>query len=183
MDQTDNVKKAIGELLENLGTIGLFMLAEARAFLRKGWGASREEFMAAVDRTARTMKQSGKMAAGDVERAADQIKKSWELLDSEKNLDWEAFQAEVTSRLKTMGDVSREKFDVCVNQARDVLDRQLRMAGRLGEEQAQALQKQTEEMAEAVKGQWNVFRDHMEKTGKRIDRAMEAAWKEFQKKE
>jgi hypothetical protein len=182
-DRTSNVKEAIVELLDNLGTIGLFMLAEARSFLRKSWGASREEFVAAVDKAARTMKQSGKIAAEDVERTADKIKQSWELLNSEKDMDWDNFQKELTSRLRTMGDVTRETFDLCVNQARDVLDKQFKTAARLGDEQFQALRKQTEQMAEAVKSQWQTFSDHMEKTGKRIDRAMEAAWEEFKKKE
>ena len=38
------------------------MLGEARVFLTKSWGASREEFYIAVDQVSRTMKQSGKLA-------------------------------------------------------------------------------------------------------------------------
>ncbi len=183
MSQTDDVKKAVAELLDNLGTVGLFMLGESRAFLRKSWGASREEFMAAVDNVARTMKRSGEMAAGDVERAADRIKQSWELLDKEKDLDWDNFLKEMTNRLNTMGQVSRESFDLCVNQAKEVLDKQWTAAGRIGEDQLEALKKQSEQMAESMKDQWTVFWGHLEKTGKRIDRAMDAAWEEFKKKD
>ena len=38
-------------------------------------------------------------------------------------------------------------------------------------------------MAKAVKEQWSVFRDVMDKTGKKIDRAVEAAWEELKKKD
>jgi hypothetical protein len=183
MSQTDDVKKAVADLLDNLGTVGLFMLSESRAFLRKSWGASREEFMAAVDNVARTMKRSGEMAAEDVERAAERIKQSWELLDKEKNLDWDNFLKEVTSRLNTVGQMSRETFDLCVNQAKEALDKQWTAAGRIGEDQLEALRKQSELMAESLKGQWKVFFGHLEKTGKKVDRAMDAAWEEFKKKD
>lgn len=183
MNQTNDVKKAVAELVDNLGTVGLFMLGESRAFLRKSWGASREEFMNAVDNVARNMKRSGEMAAGDIERAADQIKKSWELLDKEKNLDWDNFLQELTNRLNTIGQVSRESFDICVNQAKEVLDKQWTAVGRIGEDQMDALKKQTDVMADAMKQQWSVFWGTLEKTGKRIDRAMDAAWEEFKKKD
>jgi hypothetical protein len=183
MNQTNDVKKAVAELLDNLGTVGMFMLGEARAFLRRSWGASREEFMTAVDNVARTMKRSGEMATDDIERAADQIKKSWELLDQEKNLDWDNFLKEITNRLNTIGQVSRESFEICVNQAREVLDRQWTAAGRIGEDQLETLKKQTDLMAEGMKDQWSVFWGALEKTGKKVDRAMDAAWEEFRKKD
>jgi len=88
MTDKRNVKDSIAELKDNLGTIGLFMVAEVRAFLRKSWGGSREEFMAALDQVARSLKQSGKLAAEDVERAVADIKKNWELLDAQRNLEW-----------------------------------------------------------------------------------------------
>lgn len=183
MDETTDVKKSIAELMDNLGTIGLFMLSEARSFLRKSWGASREEFFRAVDQAARTMKQSSKLATDDIERTAAQIKKSWELLDREKQLDWDRFFKEMGDRLKTVGDVSREAFELTVNQARDVLDKQWEATGRLGEDQLKAFQNQSEQMAQAVKGQWNVFWEYMDKTGKKVDRALTAAWDELKKKD
>jgi len=183
MERKNNVKDAITELVDNLGTVGVFMLGEARVLLRRSWGASRQEFMAAVDQAARTMKQSGKMAGDDIERAAEKVKQSWELLQKEKNLEWDSFFNELTSRLKTIGNVTQETFEVCVNQARDLLDKQWEATGRLGEEQLRVFQEQSERMAKAVKGQWSVFRDAMEKTGKKIDRAMEAAWEELKKKD
>lgn len=182
-EKPKDVKEAIVELMENLGTIGAFMLGECRAFLRKSWGASRAEFSAAVDQTARTMKQSGKMAAEEIDRSARKIKDSWELLDKERNLDWDSFLNDLKSRLKTMTDVTQETFDLCVNQAKNTLDKQWTAVGRLGEEQLKALQGHSEDMANAFKQQWGVFLEYMEKTGKKIDRAVEAAWEELKKKD
>ncbi|MDQ7782830.1 MAG: hypothetical protein RDU20_08120 [Desulfomonilaceae bacterium] len=181
--KTPDVKESIVELMENLGTIGVFMLRESRAFLRKSWGSGKEEFMEAVDHTARTMKQSGKMAAEDIERAAEKIKHSWPLLNQEKDLEWDNFLKELTARLKTMGDITRETFDLCVNQAKEILDKQWTALGRLGEGQLNVVQEQTELMAKSFKNQWSVFRETMEKTGKKIDLAVEAAWDELKKKD
>jgi len=178
-----NVTEAVAELMENLGTIGVFMLGECRAFLRKSWGTSREEFFAAVDQTASTMKKSGKMAAEDIERAASKIKDSWELLNQERNLEWDSFLGELKTRLKTIGNVTQETFDLCVNQASEALDKQWTATGRLGEDQIKAIQSHSEEMAKSFRAQWATFRDYMEKTGKKIDRAVEAAWEELKKKD
>lgn len=183
MSPSPDVKETIVELIENLGTVGSFMLSESRAFLRRSWGASREEFMAAVDQIARNMKKSGKIAVQDVETAAEKIKQSWELLDREKNLDWDSFLAEIKTRLSSMEKISHETFDLAVNQAKDALDKQWTAVGRLGEEQLRALQNQSELMAKVVKSQWEVFWSHMEKTGKRMDRALDAAWEEWKKKD
>ena len=183
MDQSPDPKETIARLMENLGTIGAFMLSEARAFLRKSWGASKEEFMAAVDQIARNMKQSGKMAAADIEAAAEQVKKSWDILDKEKKLDWDNFLKEIRTRLDTIGKITEETFNLVVEQAKSVLDKQWTAMGRLGEEQLKAFQQQTEQMAKAMGSQWEVFRDTMEKTGKRIDRALDAAWEAWKKKE
>ena len=183
MDQSPDPKETIAKLMENLGTIGSFMLSEARAFLRKSWGASREEFMAAVDQIARNMKQSGKMAAEDIEAAAEQVKKSWEILDKEKRLDWDNFLTEIKTRLNTIGKITEETFNLVLNQAKGALDKQWTAVGRLGEEQLKTFQQQSEQMAKAMRCQWEVFQDTMEKTGKRIDRALDAAWEAWKKKE
>ncbi|MBI4964367.1 MAG: hypothetical protein HY913_13905 [Desulfomonile tiedjei] len=183
MDTSPDAKETIAKLMENLGTIGAFMLSEARAFLRKSWGASREEFMAAVDHIARNMKASGKMASEDIEAAAEQIKKSWELLDKEKDLDWDNFLNEIKTRLNTIGTITEETFNLVVSQAKDVLDRQWTAMGRLGEGQLKAFQGQSEQMAKIMRCQWGVFRDSMEKTGKRIDRALDAAWEAWKRKD
>jgi hypothetical protein len=178
----NDVKEAISELMQNLGTVGLFMLSEARSFLRKSWGASSEEFFAAVDQTARTMKQSGKMAAQDIERAAEKIKASWDLLNKEKNMDWDTFLKDVKSKLERIGAITHETFELAINHAKDVLDKQWNATGRVGEEQLNSVRKQSEEMAEAFKKQWEVVRDKLEDASKRIDRAIEAAWEELKKK-
>jgi len=183
MNHSPDPKETIARLMENLGTVGAFMLSEARAFLRKSWGASREEFTAAVDQIARNMKQSGKMAAEDIEAAAEQVKKSWDILDKEKKLDWDNFLNEIRTRLDTIGKITEETFNLVVNQAKGALDKQWTAMGRLGEDQLRAFQQQSEQMAKAMGCQWEVFRDTMEKTGKRIDRALDAAWEAWKRKE
>ena len=175
------VREAIVELTDNLGTIGVFMLGEARAFLTKSWGASREEFYTAVDQVSRTMKQSGKMAVDDVDRAADKIKQSWDLLIQEKGLDWDAFFTELKNRLAALGTVSKETFDLCVDQAAETLDKQWTSFGRVGENQVKYAQDQIGYMASSVKSQWDVVWDTMQKTGNKIDRAVDAAWEEIKK--
>lgn len=178
-----DIKESVVELMENLGTIGVFMLGEARAFLRRSWGASREEFFSAVDQASKTMKQSGKMAVSDIERASEKIKQSWELLDKEKDLDWDSFLTDLKTRLKEIGNISKETFDLCVNQTKEVLDKQWTAIGRVGEDQVKEAQKHTEQMARVFKDQWGVFWETMQKTGKKIDRAVEAAWEEIKKKD
>jgi hypothetical protein len=176
-----SAREAVVELADNLGTVGVFMLAEARAFLRKSWGASREEFYVAVDQASRTMKQSGQLAVGDIDRAADRIKQSWGILVQEKALDWDAFLSDLKSRLAALGDVSKDTFDLCVNQTAEALDRQWTAFGRIGEDQAKYAQKHIGVMAGAIKSQWGVFWDTMQKTGNKIDRAVDAAWEELKK--
>lgn len=179
----DDVREALAELMENLGVLGLFMLKEVRTLLQKSWGSSREEFMASLDKVVRNMKQTGKWAAEDVERTASRIRQSWEIFDQQKDQDWDTFLAEVKKRLDTIGDVTRETFDLAVNQAKETLDKQWTAMGRLGEDQLKALQEQSESMATLFKQQWGVFRDNLEKTSKKIDRAVEAAWEELKKKD
>jgi hypothetical protein len=183
MSKPNDVREAIAELMENLGTIGLFMLKEVRSLLHKSWGASREEFMASLDKVVRNMKQSGKWAAEDVERTASKISQSWDIFDKQRDKDWDTFLSEVKTRLDTIGTVTRETFDLAVNQAKDTLDKQWTAMGRLGEDQLKALKEQSDQMANTFKQQWGVFREQLEKTGKKIDRAVEAAWEELKKKD
>jgi hypothetical protein len=183
MSKKNDVREAIAELMENLGTIGLFMLKEVRALLHKSWGSSREEFMASLDKVVRNMKQSGKWAVEDVERAASRIGQSWEIFDTQRDRDWDTFLSEVKRRLDTIGNMTRETFDLAVNQAKDTLDKQWTAMGRLGEDQLKALRDQSDQMAKTFKEQWGVFREHLDKTGKKIDRAVEAAWEELKKKD
>ncbi|MFA6221039.1 MAG: hypothetical protein WC647_01860 [Desulfomonilaceae bacterium] len=175
------VRAAVTELADNLGVIGVFMLGEARAFLVKSWGASREEFFVAVDQISKTMKQSGNMAVDDIDRAADKIKQSWDLLIQEKCLDWDAFFSELKNRLAALGNVSKDTFDLCVDQAAETLDKQWTAFGRVGENQVKYTQEQIGYMASSVKSQWDVIWDTMQQTGDKIDRAVDAAWEEFKK--
>jgi len=182
MTDKRNVKDSIAELKDNLGTIGLFMVAEVRAFLRKSWGGSREEFMAALDQVARSLKQSGKLAAEDVERAVADIKKNWELLDAQRNLEWEAFLDDVKSRLSLIGDVSKETFDQAVDFAQKRLVSQWEAAGRPGEDLLKSVQSYADKMGGNFKDQAGLFRDAITETGKRIDRAFQAFMEELRKK-
>jgi hypothetical protein len=182
MDKNDQgVREAVSELADNLGTIGVFMLGETRAFLTKSWGASREEFFVAVDQISKTMKQSGKMAVDDIDRAADKVKQSWDLLIEENGLDWDAFFNELKNRLAALGTVSKDTFDVCVDQAAETLDKQWTSCGRVGEDQVKYAQEQLGYMSSSVKSQWDVVWETMQKTGDKIDRAIDAAWEEIKK--
>ncbi len=181
MEQNAKIREEMRQLMDNLSTVGLFMLGEVRSALNKGWGGSREEFTATVDRVANNMKQSSKIAAEDVERAAERIKKNWKVLDEQNAQEWQVFLDEMKNRLNAIGELSRETFDLSVEQTKKTLDRQWTSTGRLGDEQLKTIEKQTANMAELFKGQWNTFRDQMEKTGKRVDRALNAAWEELKK--
>lgn len=183
MAEEKSVRDTVEELVDNLGTIGLFMFGEGRSLLRRSWGASREEFMSAVDQAARSMKQSGKMAVEDVDRAVRQIKENWHLLDDQSRREWESFLDEVTTRLKAMSTISQETFDLAVSQAKKSIDRQWNATGRIGEDQLKLVQRHTEQMADAFKKQWSVFWDQMEQTGRKVDRAVQAAWEELKKGE
>ena len=70
-----------------------------------------------------------------------------------------------------------------MDQAKKTLDRQWTATGRVGEEQLKACQERSEEMAKAFRDQWQTFLDQMEKTGRKVDRAVQAAWEELRKKE
>lgn len=183
MGDTRNTRETIVELIDNLGAIGLFMLGETRSLFRKSWGASKEEFVAAVEQTARNMKKSAKWAVEDVERSAAKLRESWDLLDSQRKGDWEQFVAELKGRLDAIGNISEETFIFCVDKTRDALEKQWAAMGLIGEEQAQVWRTQAENMARSFKQQWSVFRDTMEKTEKRIDRAIDAAWEELKKRD
>jgi hypothetical protein len=178
-----NVSDSIGELIDNLGTIGLFMVGEVRSFLRKSWGSSKEEFMAELEKVGRSMKHSGKWAAEDVERAADQIRKNWDLVDKMGSLEWEKFLGDVKARLEGAGEVTRETFDQAVDLAKNTLDRHWEATGRVGEDSINYLRRHSEKMANAFKEQWGVFGQTMDKTGKKVDRAVQAAWEELTKKD
>jgi hypothetical protein len=175
------VQEAISELLDNLGVIGVFMLGEVRVFLVKSWGASSLEFFQAVDQIARTMKQSGKMAYEDIDRAADKIKNSWDILSQETADNWDEFLDNVKTRLYSAGSISRDSFCGCVKQASEALGSQWTSVGRIGENQVNQAQQQIAYMASAVESQWDVFWDTMQKTGNKIDRSIDAAWEEIKK--
>jgi hypothetical protein len=187
MSNKNEVREAFEELVDNLKTVGMFSLGEAKSFLRTSPGASREQFFASVDKAARTMKQSGKLAQDDVERSVERIKKAWEVLDKEKTLDWDKFFDDVKTRMGAIGDLSQDTFDLFVNQAKEALDKQWTATGRLGEEQLDWFRNQSELVAKAFKSQWDVFSDRTQETGEKVDRAAqaawEAAWKELKGKE
>lgn len=183
MTDKQSLRDSISELKENLGTIGLFMVAEVRSFLRKSWTGSREEFMAALDQVTRSLKQSGKLAAEDIERAAADIRKNWELLDAQRNLEWEVFLNDVKSRLSLIGDVSRETFDQAVDFAQKRLVSQWEAAGRPGEDLLASVQSYAEKMGGSLKEQAGLFKGALTETGKKIERTLQAALDELRKKD
>ncbi|MBM4327571.1 MAG: hypothetical protein FJ118_10460 [Deltaproteobacteria bacterium] len=178
-----NVGEAVGDLIENLGTIGQFMLSELWSLRRLGLSSSREDFVEALNKVARSMKESGKWAADDVERAANEIKNNWRLLSEENRQEWEQFVGELEKRLKTLGEITQDTFNLSVDQAKKTLERQWTATGRVGEEQLKACRERSEKMATAFRDQWSTFLDQMERTGRKVDRAIQAAWEELRKKE
>ncbi len=180
MDKHSGRKETIEELFDSLGTVGMFMLGEVRAALRKGV-TSREEFFATLDKTARIMKQSGKMATEDIERAAQKIRDSWETLDVQGKDDWDKFLGEVKSRMTTLGDVTQETFNLAVDYGTKRLHDSWEATGRLGEEQLKFLEKQTQDMSGFVRANWGIFSKHLRDKGDRVERAFDAAWEELKK--
>ncbi len=178
-----DVRDSLTELMANLGTIGVFMLGEIRVFLKKSWGSSREEFFSAVDKTARNLKRSGKLAVVDIETASTKIKDAWETLDRERNLDWDSFLNDLKQRFKTLGALSRDTLGLCVNQAMELLDKQWTAIGRIGENRVKQAQGHSDEMARILKDRVGDFFETVQKTGKRLDRAWDAAWQEMKKKD
>ena len=61
------------------------------------------------------------------------------------------------------------------------LEKQWTAFGRIGENQAKYAQEQIGSMTTAIKSQWEVYWETMQKTGNKIDRAVNAAWEELKK--
>jgi hypothetical protein len=181
--KSSDVKDSISELMANIGTVGIFMLGEIRVLLKKSWGSSRQEFRAAVDQAATNLKRSGKLAVSDIETASIKIKDAWETLDREKNLDWESFIKDLKERLTLLGSVSREALGLCVKQTGEVLDKQWTAFGRIGEERVKQAQEQSGEIAKIVKDGLDSLLDNVQRTGRKLDKALDAAWKEIKKKD
>jgi len=95
------------------------------------------------------MNESRKWALEDIQRAVEQIKKNWALLDRERNLDWDEFIADLKTRLKTVGEITQDSFDRSVEQAKKTLDRQWAKTGGAGEEQIEAIHRHSEEMTKS----------------------------------
>ncbi len=180
MDTKRGTRETLDELFDSLGTVGTFMLGEVRAALRRGV-TTREEFFATVDKTAKIMKQSGKMATEDIERAAQKIRESWEIIDAQGKEDWTKFLDEVKSRMTTLGDVTQETFNLSVDFGTKRLRETWEATGKLGEEQMKFLDKQAQEMSGFVRSNWGVFSDHFRDAGDRMTRAFDAAWEELNK--
>ncbi len=177
-----DVRDSIAELIGNIGTVGVFMLGEIRVFLKNSWGGSREEFFAAVDKTATNLKRSGKMAISDIETASAKIKDAWEILDRERNLDWDNFLADLKQRLKKLGALSKETLGLCLNQAKELLDKQWTALGRIGEDRLKQVQENSDDFANTLKSGLGTLFNRARKTGKKLDRAIDAAWNEIKKK-
>ena len=181
--KTPDVRDSVTELIGNIGTIGVFMLGEIRVFLKNSWGASREEFFAAVDKTATNLKRSGKMAVGDIETASAKIKDAWEILDRERNLDWDNIINNLKPKLKKLGALSKDTLGLCLNQAKELLDKKWTAFGRIGEERVKQAQDHSDELTGVLKTRLGSLLETARKTGKKLDRALDAAWNEMKKKD
>ncbi|MGC8604028.1 MAG: hypothetical protein ACP5VS_10095 [Desulfomonilaceae bacterium] len=178
-----DVRDSITELIGNIGTVGVFMLGEIRVFLKNSWGASKEEFLAAVDKTATNLKRSGKMAVSDIEIASAKIKDAWEILDQERNLDWDSFLFDLKQKLKKLGELSKDTLGLCLNQAKELLDKKWTAFGRIGEDRLKQAQENSEEIAKILKTRVGALIQKARKKGKRFDQALGAAWNEMKKKD
>ncbi len=177
----NDVKTAVEDLREKLDTIGTFMLSEVQHFLRTTPNASKEDFFKELNKISKTMEQSGKMATEDITRAAEQIKGAWNELDEERKEDWDLFKEELESKLSKIENLTKDSFEMCVNQAKESLDSRWTAMGRLGEDQLNAMRSYSDEMASKFKGEWDTFRTNLDKTGNRFERAIKAAWTELNK--
>lgn len=178
---SNDVKSAVEDLREKLDTIGRFMLSEVRHFLRTTPNASKEDFFKEVNKISKTMEQSGKMATEDIAAAADKIKAAWNELDEERKQDWNQFKEELESKLSKIENLTKESFEMCVNQAKESLDTRWSALGRVGEDQLDAMKNYSDDMASKFKNEWETFRNNLDKTGNKFERAIKAAWTELNK--
>ncbi len=174
MEPEKGVKETVSELMDSLLTIGRFNVNEIRAFLRKMPGGSWDQVRTAVDALAKSMRESGKWAVGDVERAAGRIKDS---------IEWEDFLANVRDQLKNVQEVTKEAFEAAANKAGEAVEKKWQEQGKPGEKHVREVQEKAAQMAETFKKQWGVFQEKREQTEKRLERAIQAAWKELKKDE
>jgi hypothetical protein len=172
------------ELMENLGVVGSFMLDEVLANSnKKNWGASREEFFKNVDQVAVTLRKSGKWAVEDVDRAADELKRNWEVLRAENAAEWQIFLDELRKKLAESRTISQETFELAVTHATKMLENSWHALGKPGETYLELLRKRAVDMADEFKDQYDIFRKRMDETEDRIDDSVEAAWEEIKKRE
>ncbi len=183
MAEGKGIRDSFSELLDNLGVIGAFMLKELWLSMKKSWGGSREEFISELDRVKKTMIRSGKWAAGDIERAYEEIRKSWDLLQAQDKHESQSLLKDITNRLSEYGAVTREAFESAINSAKEHLDKQWKSMDNVGDDQLKVIQEQTSTWANSLKGQWTAFKEQMDRTGKRVDRSVNAAWEEWKKEE
>ncbi len=179
--EAQNIRNSIAELISDLGSVGVLMLSEVRASLEHGLNASQADFRATVDRVAESMKQSRDLAAEDIDKASERIKANWELLQKENTEEWERFLAELETRLKAMDSLSRDTFNLAVDQAKRTVERQWEATGKLGESQLQFFEARTEAMADAFKQNRDAVLEKLQKTTDRFDRAIRAALEELKK--
>ena len=174
MEDDKKVKDAVNELMDNLLTIGKFNATEVGAFFKRVQGASWSQMTDAVDKLSKSMKQSGKWAINDVERTAKQIHES---------IEWEKFLKSVRQQLENVSKVTQDVFETAVNRATTTFVETWQQQGKPGEEQIKVFQNKAKDMSEAFKKQWSTVEEQMQKTGSKIDRAMNAAWEELKKDE
>ena len=132
METQTDFKETVSRLTENLGTTATLMLSEVLNSLEKGWTASKKEFDLTVDRVAETTKASSEMAAHEVEQAAENIKRTWDVLHEQNKRDLDSFVAELKPRLERIRELNRETYNLAVDQTKETFNRQWEAVGRAG---------------------------------------------------
>ncbi len=87
----------------------------------------------------------------------------------------EAIKKQAESQIEVAGDMTRETYVDAMTQAQETL----RKTEKFFEGQKNSVEKSLAELTNEATENWEVFVDEMQKMGKRIDKAVNAAWKAF----
>ena len=87
----------------------------------------------------------------------------------------EAIKKQAASQIEAAGDMNRENYVDAMSQAQETL----RKTEKFFEEQKNSVETSLAELTNEATENWEVFVEEMQKMGKRIDKAVNAAWKAF----
>ncbi|MGB3695001.1 MAG: hypothetical protein WA865_22815 [Spirulinaceae cyanobacterium] len=91
----------------------------------------------------------------------------------------EAIKKQAASQIEAAGDMNRENYVDAMTQAQETL----RKTEKFFEGQKNSVETSLAELTNEATENWEVFVDEMQKMGKRIDNAVNAAWKAFTESE